>query len=117
LFLKFLEKGLAYRAKAPANWCPHCQTVLANEQVIDGRCERCDTVVPRRDLEQWFFKITAYADELLDFSEIDWPERVETMQKNWVGRSEGVQFDIPVEGRDEKISVYTTRIDTVFGIT
>ena len=97
-FIKFFEKGLAYRAKAPVNWCPKDQGVLANEQVIDGRCWRCDTPVIRRDLEQWFFKITEYADELLDFSEIEWPERVETMQKNWIGRSEGVQFDIPVDG-------------------
>jgi leucyl-tRNA synthetase len=120
-FLKFYEQGLAYRAKAPVNWCPKDQGVLANEQVHDGRCWRCGTPVVRRDLEQWFFKITDYADELLDFSQIEWPERVETMQKNWVGRSEGVQFDIPVEpveGRDGlTISVYTTRIDTVFGIT
>ena len=116
-FIKFFEKGLAYRAEAPVNWCPKDQGVLANEQVKDGRCWRCDTPVVRRNLEQWFFKITQYADELLDFSEIEWPERVEAMQKNWVGRSEGVQFEIPVEGRDEKIAVYTTRIDTVFGIT
>ncbi len=117
-FLKFYERGLAYRAEAPVNWCPTDQTVLANEQVVDGRCERCDTPVVRRDLEQWFFKITDYADELLDFSEIDWPERVETMQKNWIGRSEGVQFRIPVEGmRDADIEVYTTRVDTVFGVT
>jgi leucyl-tRNA synthetase len=116
-FIKFFEKGLAYRAKAPVNWCPKDQGVLANEQVVDGLCWRCGTPVIRRDLEQWFFKITAYADELLDFSQIEWPERVETMQKNWVGRSEGVQFDIPVENRSEKIAVYTTRIDTVFGIT
>src|SRR5581483_12489211 len=91
-FLKLLERGLAYRANAPANWCPHCQTVLANEQVVDGRCERCDTVVSRRDLEQWFFKITSYADELLEMAEIDWPERVKTMQRNWIGRSTGVEF-------------------------
>jgi len=132
-FLKFYEKGLAYRAKAPVNWCPTDQTVLANEQVVDGRCERCETPVVRRDLEQWFFKITDYADELLDFSEIEWPERVETMQKNWIGRSEGVQFRIPVEDQPDaqipdaqipdaqipaaEIEVYTTRVDTVFGVT
>ncbi len=117
-FLKFFERGLAYRANAPANWCPHCQTVLANEQVVDGRCERCETVVSRRDLEQWFFLITAYADELLDFSEIDWPERVKTMQRNWIGRSEGVEFRLRVAGREElEIPVYTTRVDTVFGMT
>jgi len=117
-FLKFYEKGLAYRQMAPVNWCPKDQGVLANEQVHDGLCWRCGTAVIRRDLEQWFFKITDYADELLDFSTIEWPERVETMQRNWIGRSEGVQFDIPVDGHpDVSISVYTTRIDTVYGIT
>jgi leucyl-tRNA synthetase len=117
-FLQFYERGLAYRAKAPVNWCPKDQTVLANEQVVGGECERCGTPVVQRDLEQWFFKITAYADELLDFSEIDWPERVETMQRNWIGRSEGVEFDIPVDGfPDLKIPVYTTRVDTIFGMT
>ncbi|MCC7369010.1 MAG: leucine--tRNA ligase [Chloroflexi bacterium] len=116
-FIKFFEQGLAYRENAPVNWCPKDQGVLANEQVKDGLCWRCGTPVVRKNLEQWFFRITKYADELLDFSEIEWPERVEAMQKNWVGRSEGVQFDIPVDGRDEKIAVYTTRIDTVFGIT
>jgi leucyl-tRNA synthetase len=118
IFLKFYERDLAYRRKAPVNWCPTDQTILANEQVIDGRCWRCDSAVIQRDLEQWFFKITQYADELLDFSEIDWPERVETMQRNWIGRSEGVEFDIPVDGRPElNIPVYTTRVDTIFGMT
>src|SRR3954451_16550393 len=98
-FLKFYERGLAYRAKATANWCPHCQTVLANEQVVDGACERCGTAVTRRDLEQWFFRITQYADELLDFADIDWPERVQTMQRNWIGRSTGVEFRLA--GRDQ----------------
>ena len=117
-FLKFFERGLAYRAKAPANWCPHCQTTLANEQVKEGRCERCETVVTRRDLEQWFLRITQYADELLDFSEIDWPERVETMQRNWIGKSHGVEFRLKVTGRDDlEIPVYTTRVDTTFGMT
>jgi leucyl-tRNA synthetase len=118
MFLQFFKQGLAYRAMAPVNWCPSCQVVLANEQVHDGRCWRCDTLVTRRDLEQWFFKITAYADELLDFSEIDWPEKIVAMQRHWIGRSEGVEFDIPVEGRpDLNIPVYTTRVDTVFGMT
>ncbi len=116
-FIKFFEKGLAYRAEAPVNWCPKDQGVLANEQVQDGLCWRCGTPVIRRNLEQWFFKITDYAEELLDFSQIEWPERVETMQRNWIGRSEGVQFDIPVVDSDQKIAVYTTRIDTVFGVT
>ena len=120
-FLKFLEHGLAYRAKAPVVWCPSCQTVLANEQVLNGNCERCDTVVTRRDLEQWFLKITDYADELLDFSGlVDWPEKILMMQRNWVGRSEGVEisFDISHNGLDEKeIRTFTTRIDTIFGVT
>ena len=120
-FLKFYEKGLAYQAKAPANWCPSCQTVLANEQVLpSGDCERCGTAVSRRDLEQWFFRITNYADELLDHSHIQWPERVVTMQKNWIGRSEGVElaFGLDVPGVEEKeIRVFTTRPDTVYGVT
>jgi leucyl-tRNA synthetase len=118
-FLKFLENGLAYRAKAPANWCPHCQTVLANEQVVDGRCERCETIVTRRDLEQWFFKITDYAERLLDdLDTIEWPERVKAMQRNWIGKSHGVEFELEVAGRQGlKIPVYTTRVDTVFGMT
>ncbi|HEY8477677.1 MAG TPA: leucine--tRNA ligase [Chloroflexota bacterium] len=117
-FLQLYRRGLAYRALAPANWCTHCQTVLANEQVIDGRCERCSSVIIRRDLEQWFFKITAYAEELLDFSGIEWPERVVTMQRNWIGKSHGVEFRIPVEGHPGvEVAVFTTRPDTVFGMT
>ena len=120
-FLKFLEHKLAYRAKAPVVWCPSCQTVLANEQVLNGSCERCNTVVTRRDLEQWFLKITDYADELLDFSGlVDWPEKILMMQRNWVGRSEGVEisFDISHTGLDEReIRTFTTRIDTIFGVT
>ncbi|MFN0074572.1 MAG: leucine--tRNA ligase [Chloroflexota bacterium] len=118
-FLQFYKRGLAYRAKAPVNWCPSCSTVLANEQVVDGRCERCETPVVRRDLEQWFFKITQYADELLkDLETIDWPERVKTMQEHWIGRSEGVEFSLEVaEHPTAKIDVFTTRVDTVFGLT
>ncbi len=119
-FLKFYEKDLAYRAKAPANWCPSCQTVLANEQAPDGKCERCGTPVTHRDLEQWFFRITKYADELLDFSHLEWPEQVMTMQRNWIGRSEGVEiaFGLDVQNVDEKeIRVFTTRPDTIFGVT
>jgi leucyl-tRNA synthetase len=120
-FLKFYEKGLAYRTQAPANWCPSCQTVLANEQVLpNGECERCGTAVTRRDLEQWFFRITDYADELLDHSKIQWPERVVTMQKNWIGRSEGVEiaFGLDAPGVEEKeLQVFTTRPDTVYGVT
>ena len=120
-FLKMYEQGLAYRASAPVNWCPTCQTVLANEQVVDGKCERTTDVVIRREMDQWFFRITDYADELLDFSGVvDWPERIKTMQTNWIGRSEGVDisFDISEYGLDEQnITTFTTRIDTIFGVT
>ena len=120
-FLRMYEKGLAYRASAAVNWCPTCQTVLANEQVVDGKCERTGDVVVRRQMDQWFLKITDYADELLDFSGvIDWPERIKTMQTNWIGRSEGVDisFDIAEYGLDEReIRTFTTRIDTIFGVT
>jgi len=120
LFLQFFKKGLAYRAMAPVNWCPKDQTVLANEQVIDGRCERCDTPVIKKDLEQWFFKITDYAEELLRFDGLDWPEHIVTMQTNWIGRSEGLEMDFPVElsdGSQDKLRIYTTRPDTLFGVT
>jgi leucyl-tRNA synthetase len=120
-FLKLYEHGLAYRGKAPVNWCPNCQTVLANEQVVgEGVCERCDTPVIRRDLEQWFFRITKYADELMQHNGIDWPERIKIMQRNWVGRSEGTEitFGLDHPGAGEKeIRVFTTRPDTVFGVT
>ena len=120
-FLKLYEHGLAYRAKAPVVWCPSCQTVLANEQVLNGTCERCDTQVTRRDLEQWFLRITDYADLLMDFGGlVEWPEKILMMQRNWVGRSEGVEisFDISEYGLDEKeIRTFTTRIDTIFGVT
>jgi leucyl-tRNA synthetase len=119
-FLKLYENGLAYRGKAPVNWCPHCQTVLANEQVVEGFCERCGAAVIRRDLEQWFFRITRYADELMEHNGIDWPERIKLMQKNWVGRSEGTEISFALDhpGVEEKeIRVFTTRPDTVFGVT
>ena len=118
-FLKLYEAGLAYRAKAPANWCPQCKTVLANEQVVgEGNCERCGTPVTRKDLEQWFFRITKYADELMEHKDIDWPERVKLMQRNWVGKSVGVQISFGIEGlKDEEIRVFTTRPDTIFGVT
>ena len=120
-FLQFLKNGLAYRGQAPVNWCRSCQTVLANEQVLNGRCERCGTGVERRDLEQWFFRITKYAEELLDFGGLaDWPERIKTMQRNWVGRSEGVELSFAISryglGTTE-IRVFTTRPDTVHGVT
>ncbi len=120
-FLKLYEAGLAYRAKAPANWCPQCKTVLANEQVVgEGVCERCGTPVIRKDLEQWFFRITKYAEELLEFAGIEWPERVKIMQRNWIGKSVGVEisFGLDVKGVSEKeIKVFTTRPDTIFGVT
>ena len=126
IFQKLLADDLAYRANAPVNWCPGCQTVLANEQVLaDGTCERSGDLVVKRDLEQWFFRITRYADELLaGLDDLDWPERVKTMQRNWIGRSEGVEYDLVVEGRDGSdgrprlaLSVFTTRPDTSFGMT
>ena len=120
-FLKFYERGLAYRAQAPVVWCPSCQTVLANEQVVNGTCERCDTTITRRDLEQWFFKITDYAERLLDFDGLtEWPDKILTMQTNWIGRSKGVEisFDISDQGLAEReIRTFTTRIDTIFGVT
>ena len=119
IFLQFYKRGLAYKKKASVNWCPSCSTVLANEQVVNGACERCDTPVTLTDLEQWFLRITDYADELLaDLKELPgWPERVKTMQKNWIGRSEGTEITFAIEGLDETISVFTTRPDTVFGVT
>jgi leucyl-tRNA synthetase len=119
LFLRFYERGLAYRKKSPVNWCPNDQTVLANEQVIDGHCERCGAEVTKRELTQWYFKITDYAQELLDCLDDlapTWPERVITAQRNWIGRSEGAHVAFPVEGH-EPITVYTTRPDTLFGAT
>jgi len=119
IFLKLLEKGLAYKKKAAVNWCPSCKTVLANEQVVDGVCERCEAKVIEKDLEQWFFKITDYAQRLLDDIGTlkDWPERVKTMQSNWIGKSIGVNIDFPVEGDDIRFTCYTTRVDTIFGAT
>ena len=120
LFLKFRERGLAYRKNSPVNWCPNDQTVLANEQVVDGRCERCGFEVTKRELTQWYFKITDYAQRLLDdMAPLDstWPERVLNAQRNWIGRSEGAHVDFAVEGRDEPMTVYTTRQDTLFGAT
>ncbi|HJX00192.1 MAG TPA: leucine--tRNA ligase [Terriglobales bacterium] len=119
-FLKFYERGLAYRRKSKVNWCPECATVLANEQVVDGCCWRHEeTKVEQRDLEQWFLRTTQYAEELLrDLDKLEgWPEKVRTMQRNWIGRSEGAQIDFKVADSDEKITVFTTRIDTIFGAT
>jgi leucyl-tRNA synthetase len=125
LFLQFFKRGLAYKALAPVNWCPSCATVLANEQVVAGRCERCDTAVEPRKLEQWFLRITAYAQRLLDDLALleHWPERVRTMQQNWIGRSEGARIDFalePLPGRTDPVravTCYTTRVDTIYGCT
>ena len=119
LFLRFFERGLAYRREAPVKWCPKDQTVLANEQVIDGRCERCGAEVESRNLAQWFFKITDYADALLDETALleSWPEKVLTMQRNWIGRSEGARVTFRVQGSGEELPVFTTRPDTLFGAT
>jgi leucyl-tRNA synthetase len=120
LFLKFRDRGLAYRKASWVNWCPKDQTVLANEQVVNGLCERCGTAVTKRELTQWFFKVTEYADRLLDDMEQlegGWPERVLTMQRNWIGRSSGAYVDFRIEGRDEPVTVFTTRPDTLYGAT
>jgi leucyl-tRNA synthetase len=118
IFLRLFEEGLAYRKAAPVKWCPNDQTVLANEQVIDGHCERCGFEVESRNLEQWMFKITDFSDRLLeDMAELDWPERVLTMQRNWIGRSEGAEVTFRVEELDEDVPVFTTRPDTLFGAT
>ena len=117
MFLQLYKKGLAYRKEAPVNWCPSCQTVLANEQVEGGKCERCGTDVVRRNLTQWFFKITEYAEELLTgLDGLDWPEKTKNMQRNWIGKSTGCEIEFDCESGD-KIRVYTTRCDTVFGVT
>ena len=119
LFQLFYKRGLAYKKKAAVNWCNDCNTVLANEQVVDGACWRCECVVVKKELEQWFFKITEYADRLLDDLKKlkGWPERVKIMQENWIGKSEGAEFSFAIKDSDEKIDVYTTRHDTVFGVT
>lgn len=126
IFLQLYKKGLAYKAKAPVNWCPSCATVLANEMVVDGRCERCETEVTEKHLEQWFFKTTAYAQRLLDDLQKlkGWPERVKTMQANWIGRSEGAELNFRLQPRSDgksdpcaNISCFTTRVDTIYGCT
>ncbi len=117
IFLKLYEKGLAYRKEAPVNWCPSCKTVLANEQVVNGACERCNSTVVKKDLTQWFFKITEYAEELLEgLKDLDWPEKTKLMQKNWIGKSTGGEIEFTCESGD-KFKVFTTRADTLFGVS
>ena len=119
IFIQFYKKGLAYKKDNPVNWCPSCQTVLANEQVVDGKCERCKSPVTKKSLSQWYFKITDYADRLLaNLDELPgWPEKVKIMQKNWIGKSHGAQITFPIDGFDKAMDVYTTRADTLYGVT
>ncbi|MDZ5034374.1 class I tRNA ligase family protein, partial [Clostridium perfringens] len=118
VFLTRYEKGLAYRKKAPVNWCPSCNTVLANEQVLEGACERCSTEVTKKDLTQWFLKITDYADELLEkLDTLDWPEKTVAMQKHWIGKSTGAEVTFKVKDSNIEFDVFTTRVDTLNGVT
>ncbi|MDD5760715.1 MAG: leucine--tRNA ligase [Candidatus Pacebacteria bacterium] len=118
IFLQLYKNGLAYEDEVPVNWCPSCKTVLADEEVVEGRCERCGTAAVRKKLKQWILKITAMADRLLkDLDLLDWPARVKTMQKNWIGRSEGFDVEFKVVGQDAYVKVFTTRVDTIFGVT
>ena len=118
IFVKMFKEGLAYEKEFPINWCPSCKTGLANEEVVNGKCERCGSEVTKKNLRQWMLKITAYADRLLnDLDKLDWPEKVKKMQADWIGKSYGAEVDFQVEGREEKITVYTTRPDTLYGAT
>ena len=119
IFIQFYKKGLAYKKENPVNWCPSCQTVLANEQVVDGKCERCKTLVGKKDLSQWYFKITDYAERLLDNLEElpGWPNKVKLMQKNWIGKSIGAEVTFEIDGFDKGLDVFTTRPDTLYGVT
>ena len=118
IFVQMFKKGLAYEKEFPINWCPSCKTGLANEEVVNGCCERCGTTVTKKNLRQWMLKITAYAERLLnDLDKLDWPEKVKKMQTDWIGKSYGAEVEFPIEGRDEKITVYTTRPDTLYGAT
>ncbi len=119
IFIQFFKKGLAYKKENPVNWCPSCQTVLANEQVVDGCCERCGTLVGKKNLSQWYFKITDYAERLLDnLDTLDgWPNKVKIMQRNWIGKSHGAEVEFKIKDRDETLTVFTTRVDTIFGTT
>ena len=118
IFVKMFKEGLAYEKEMPINWCPSCKTGLANEEVVNGKCERCGADVTKKNLKQWMLKITKYADRLLnDLDKLDWPEKVKKMQADWIGKSYGAEVDFPVEGRAETITVYTTRPDTLYGAT
>lgn len=119
IFIQFYKKGLAYKKESPVNWCPSCATVLANEQIVDGECERCKTAVTKKSLSQWYFKITDYADRLLDgLDDLEgWPNKVKIMQKNWIGRSYGAEVVFKIHGFDCNLEVFTTRPDTLFGVT
>ncbi|MBQ6312238.1 MAG: leucine--tRNA ligase, partial [Lachnospiraceae bacterium] len=118
IFVKMFKEGLAYEKEFPINWCPSCKTGLANEEVVDGKCERCGTVVTKKNLRQWMLRITAYADRLLnDLQTLDWPEKVIKMQTDWIGKSYGAEVDFAIDGRDDKLRVYTTRPDTLYGAT
>ena len=118
IFVQMFKKGLAYEKEFPINWCPSCKTGLANEEVVNGCCERCGTTVTKKNLRQWMLKITAYAERLLnDLDKLDWPEKVKKMQSDWIGKSYGAEVDFPIDGREEKITVYTTRPDTLYGAT
>ena len=119
IFIQFYNKGLAYKKESQVNWCPSCATVLANEQVVDGCCERCKTVVTKKKLSQWYFKITDYADRLLKNLDIldGWPDKVKIMQRNWIGKSHGAELTFSLKGKEETITVYTTRPDTIYGTT
>ncbi len=118
LFIQLFKKGLAYQKEAPVNFCPSCNTIIANEQVVDGVCERCGSEVVRKNMRQWFFKITDYAEELLSgLDTIDWPEKTKTLQRNWIGKSVGAEVDFKLENSDEKLTVYTSRVDTIYGVT
>ena len=118
IFLQMYKKGIAYKKNAPVNWCPKDQTVLANEQVIDGRCERCDSLVEKKDMNQWFFKITDYAERLVnDLDKVDWPESTKAVQRHWIGQSEGTNVKFQISNSKSQIEIFTTRIDTIFGCT
>ena len=118
IFVQLFKKGLAYEKEFPLNWCPSCKAVLANEEVVNGCCERCGTPVTKKNLRQWMLKITEYADRLLEgLDRLEWPEKVKKMQTDWIGKSYGAEVDFPVDGREEKIKVYTTRPDTLYGAT